>query len=254
MRLLAASRRLASQRWASVCLHFPYGIPSLFLAWFRILSSRRTLAVGFLASCRIASLEYGGLCRRRGDLRCDAASRFARIVPYWFLSPFLARFNVLRRRGHDTWRRFSSCLWFPCAHIRKNWIFSRSRVYTRRDARRRFASAVSCGLRWTWILSRLRNDRRCDSQRHFASVLSCSFPRLIYALYGILSRRRDDGRCDALRQFGKSFLLPLISSYKLYMEYFVGISTLSVGLWVSCRMASRCSSWLHLELKSALRR
>jgi hypothetical protein len=80
-----------------------------------------------------------------------------------------------------------------------SWILSRLLYDSRSDARRRFASIVSCGFpRLMYalceILNRRHDDKRCDSRRRCASVFYCAFAKLMYAVYGILCRRLDS-RC-----------------------------------------------------------
>jgi hypothetical protein len=43
-------------------------------------------------------------------------------------------------------------------------------------------------------MCRRRNDRRCDARRRFASVLSCSIRMFVFASFRILGRRRNDRR------------------------------------------------------------
>jgi hypothetical protein len=129
----------------------------------------------------------------------------------------------------------------------------------RRDAGRRFSYLVSLG-------SPRSIDARCDilwrrrdNLRLFSNVVSNVIPRLTYAKYGVFLRRRDDWLPDAGRWFSQllhtafrdfcwfhlcfgvvvvtigldlaaSLLVPSLSSYTLYMESFVGVSTLGVGL------------------------
>jgi hypothetical protein len=140
-------------------------------------------------------------------------------------------------------------------------FLSRHRDEMRDDARRRFSSVVSSGFpglmlakveSWvgvktigvavfgvallaschvvslrSWTLSRRRG-----AWNRFYSVFSFSFPRLKYASYGVLNSRRDDRR-----HLSASCLVPSLSSCAQNMESSVGVSTLGVGLWVSCHMA-----------------
>jgi hypothetical protein len=57
--------------------------------------------------------------------------------------PWLDLFSESESRREASF--FQRVLWLPWAHVSKNVILSRRRVVTRRDARRRFASVVSCG-------------------------------------------------------------------------------------------------------------
>jgi hypothetical protein len=46
-----------------------------------------------------------------------------------------------------------------------------------------------------------------------------------------------------------SCIVAFLSTCTLCMEYFVGVSTLAVGFWVPCRMASPCSlAWFGIEV------
>jgi hypothetical protein len=226
------------------------GSPVVHVAYFDHVETTgvKTLGVDFPVSCLLVSL---GLCSQKWNL--NSAS-------LW---------NAWRRSASVCQRRV---LWLPRLMLPADCILRR-----RRDLRLRFARCVLL-FPWDHESSRLRDDRRCDARGHFASVLSCGFPRLMYALYGILSRRRDDRlrfasvasygfprllyiiygivdpRRDNRRQFASIYSCAFTNSCTLYMDTFVGVSTLGVGLWLSCRMASRFSSSLELELKSSLRR
>lgn len=64
----------------------------------------------------------------------------------------------------------------------KNGIFSRRSDDSRRDAQRRIARIVSCGVPRLLLAQFGMLSSRRDGRRRFASVVYCGFPGLMYAI------------------------------------------------------------------------
>jgi hypothetical protein len=97
----------------------------------------------------------------------------------------------------------------------------------------------------SWILRRLREGRRCDARRRFASVLSCVFTKLVYAICGIFGRRHD-ARCRFASIVSYSVSMLLLTWFGIEVGVAtVGVATLSVDS-TKCRRVSRGSSTINI--------
>jgi hypothetical protein len=139
------------------------------LSWI-VIPSRRTHGVSFAASCRIESLglsmlvSYVGvttICVATLHVRmpawCHIASRGFSWLDLVFVISFPASCLVAslgtcssaildqRRDGQSDGRFAESCLWLPSLMFAADDILNWRRDVSRCDARRRFASVVSCG-------------------------------------------------------------------------------------------------------------
>jgi hypothetical protein len=280
-----ASRSWSSLRWRPDNWHrdarrlfariVSYVVPRLLLAQFAFRSRhwvdrRRDAQLRFSivvsnSIWRLTCAKRGVFWRRQDGRRRDAWRRLSNVVSNGLQRFICAKYGFLRRRRFCYFVSIG-VTWIICA---KNGV-----LWQLRDARRRFASVLSCGFpRIKYALYGILSLRRWDDRRRFAIVVSFGFSRLMCIIYGILSPRRDDRCGNAGRRFAN--VLSCAFSNLMYAIYWiicrcldarcrfvtivsyvvsmlllawfgievgiatVHVATLSVGSIMSCRRASR---------------
>jgi hypothetical protein len=151
----------------------------------------------------LASFAFRGRRRDTRLLFSNFVSNFIPRINY-------AKFGVFLRRCFASWASVCQhrALWLPKLMFATDGISSRRRDNRGRDARRRFASVVSCGFPGVMNLKSTSRRQALRRLASISSVLFCALTKLMYAICGIFCQRLD-GRCRfvSIESYGVSLLL-----------------------------------------------